>query len=96
MEGQTTIEPCAFCGEPAEEQRVIRDSHQDSKGRLIARVTKWVCAKHAAACDRDMGWKERQAKERAAERRRLKKLQETSVLFDGDDGVPPGLGKRAS
>ena len=80
--GQTTIEPCVFCGEPSTETRVITPSRNDSKGRLIAARSGRVCPEHAAAIERDMGWKEREAKKRSEQRKKMKALQETSKLFD--------------
>lgn len=87
--GQTTIEPCVVCGEPSTETRVITPSSTDAKGNLKAEVKGRVCPEHAAAIDRDMGWKERQAKERAEQRRKMRALQETSTLFDA-----PAVGSR--
>ncbi len=80
--GQMTIEPCVVCGEPSTETRVITPSQTDAKGRLKKEVRGRVCPEHAAAIERDMGWKERQAKERSAQRKKMKRLQEASTLFD--------------
>lgn len=96
MKGQTTIEPCAFCGEPSVEERVVIDSYEDSKGNWIERRTRWVCAKHAESFERDLGWKDRQARERRERSIAWRKAQQESVLFDGDEGAPPGMGRRAA
>ena len=82
ISGQTTIEPCVFCGEPSTETRVITPSREDSKGRLIAEVKRRVCPEHAAAIERDMGWKEREAQRRSEQRKKFKALQEERPLFD--------------
>lgn len=95
MNGQTTIEPCAICGEPSVEQRVIEPGDAQPKFKGSVRIHKmdtlrWLCAKHVASVDRDAKWQERAAARRSAQRKALKKRQEASTLFDKDHGTPPG------
>jgi hypothetical protein len=96
MDGQTTIEPCAICGEPSEREVEIRPAEMDS-GRQRARkaqdrhvnrmpVKRWLCSTHLKSHDPE--WRDRQAERRAWQRRKLKSAQAESPLFDASEGAP--------
>lgn len=91
VKGQTTIEPCEFCGEPSVEHVVLAppvyESQQGVKTLKKRAVKAHVCAGHRDSVDRDVGWQERAAAARKQARAELKAAQEEQQLFDPGPAV---------
>jgi hypothetical protein len=80
VNGQTTINPCCFCGEPSVEEIVLYPAQfeKDKKGKLILKkgeVKGWVCPAHKQSVEAGDGWQERQRAQKAARSKRLKQDQ---------------------
>lgn len=87
--GQTTIEPCAICSEPAERtEELIPPLYKQRGGKQLlikAAVHRWLCAAHLEAIERDRNWQQRQAESRRKERQAMKAAQAENTLFDPGD-----------
>jgi hypothetical protein len=81
---QTTIEPCAFCGEPSttrvELTPPLHEMRGGTKHLIKDAVMRWTCDQHAQAVKDDAGWQKRQAEARRQSRAKMRRGQDT--LFD--------------
>lgn len=89
--GQTSIEPCAICGELAEDEVVLEAWRQDSKGNQFLTRERPLCGKHVAAAKRDAEAAKARTAREAARTKRFKRIQEVDALFDGNAGAPAGV-----
>jgi hypothetical protein len=95
MDGQTTIEPCAICGELSErlvevEPARTRKLKIGGVERIVEceSVKRWLCNRHAEHAEHADARKA-QEKERAKWlKRKFENAQAESTLFDVDDDGP--------
>lgn len=94
MEGQTVVEPCAFCGEPSVAERTVRpvkEEHRKGVKVIVEPALKaWVCAHHERAIEEGEGWQDRQAAIRKKCRDELKARQAEATLFDAGPPLKRG------
>jgi hypothetical protein len=86
VKGQTTIEPCAVCGEPAETLVEVGTNsvHIPAPGGAAKKLAhfpqkRWLCAAHIETVGRDSGWQRRQRE--AARKQRVEMQDAQGGLF---------------